>query len=1011
MKLKFSLLAFSSLAALLPLKAADPQNIDLWNGDITAPVEHLYEGINLIQYSLQENVDITGIDQDAFTLGRRGNTSPGLMFTGTDQKYDLSFQNNAGHIILFNDASNSSRGYFAFAQMGNLSFKGNGFDIATDSDRYVKSGNVLLSFTSYTRYPSGLSLYFFGIDSLSVTENKAAFAYAEDSIQFRGTGGLTFTNNQNHISKEKQSGLKYIAESASMFARRSFSMENTGKVEFRDNESNLGYGVIVSRDIAFIGNKGGVLFENNKSGVLPEGDSGHYNYSKDMGGALVFTGEKVENYSPSLGSGILLATQGDIIFRNNRENYANHGGNLNAILLGGIAYSAPEYSSTIKALNLYAEDGREIVFYDPIRPEDIYIQYGRSAIDPYYVWQDISYNFNQQASEQVSAETEDWRILNYYLTLNPPEQGKPFPSFKFGGTIRFSGEVADEVIVQDIAGGETEESWQDRLYASKYVNICGTITLHAGRLVVEHGIVFGDTEIDKHKGDFLAKSESTLEITTGSNFHIRNFKAEENVVFRNGDDVRLFSQSVDLSQGLIFDFQPWLHTHRSGITIDADSLNLGGGIVVCDTNNGQKLLDFYANPIWAKEQQYMILAPANAETAAGTTGDFSGIISDAFKQDVVDNPYEYRGIWKVQWKDTDGDGLAECYAVWMPTAGPEQPEPGPGPDPKPDPTPEPQPELHPELVGDGTMNSLWSTTSNMAALSDSALGRIGPDRYKLEKCANYWATGLGDFDMHRSVSGRDGYDYNGFGYAVGADTRICPNNWLLGAAFGNLYGKNKSRNFASEIKQTSYIGQIYGGYLKEMDARNLLNFTGSLSYGITSNKQTSYYSDGLRSRGKWDNTAWRATLKAEWFHALDNNWTLSPFLGLEYDDARSDSFTEAGDRARTFGKGSLKNLALPIGVALSKELSYNNGMKWLHRLAASYVPDVYRKNPEATAFRPDYGLSWQAHGVQPDRNAARLEYDTTWIINSTWSLFAGYSVEGRKNAVYQNANIGASITF
>lgn len=86
-------------------------------------------------------------------------------------------------------------------------------------------------------------------------------------------------------------------------------------------------------------------------------------------------------------------------------------------------------------------------------------------------------------------------------------------------------------------------------------------------------------------------------------------------------------------------------------------------------------------------------------------------------------------------------------------------------------------------------------------------------------------------------------------------------------------------------------------------------------------------------------------------------------------------------------------------------------MKWSNYLAVSYIPDVYRKNPEAVALLTSQDYSWTVRGIKPLRNAVRLEYGTRLQLNPSWALFAGYSMEGRKNSVYHNANAGFSVSF
>lgn len=86
-------------------------------------------------------------------------------------------------------------------------------------------------------------------------------------------------------------------------------------------------------------------------------------------------------------------------------------------------------------------------------------------------------------------------------------------------------------------------------------------------------------------------------------------------------------------------------------------------------------------------------------------------------------------------------------------------------------------------------------------------------------------------------------------------------------------------------------------------------------------------------------------------------------------------------------------------------------MIWINSATVSYIPDVYRKNPEATATRLSNGFNWTARGVQAARNAARLDLNTRLVFNRNWSAFAGYSLEGRSKSLFHGVNLGASYSF
>lgn len=580
---------------------------------------------------------------------------------------------------------------------------------------------------------------------------------------------------------------------------------------------------------------------------------------------------------------------------------------------------------------------------------------------------------------------------NVELSFNRP--GTPdSPSYE--GAIMFRGDT-------DLA----EYASPDDLIS--YTSSKVSMHQYGGEVAIMDGAVVGANVQNHDELEIGAQryvmDKGLLEMTTNGHLMASRMQfgngeqANASCTFRNGTGARMTANSITINNGLTFDFVPFIDSHDSGTILETATLSLGGNLHIADKSTGY--LEFYLNSRWAENQRYLVFHLSD-EALAGKSGDFGGILSNLAESNKVPDTYGHKGTWTMEW---DGNDL---FAVWKADLTPEPPvDPG-----QPDP-PTPQPQINPELAGNIVINSLWSTVSNMEALSGTAFSQIGISRFKLGKDVNFWGSALGDFKNHRSQGRIDGYNYNGFGYSVGTDLLFKESNLVGGVAFGNLFGKNKSRDYNAKIDQTTYIGMFYARWMKEINKENLLNLDGSLSLGTTANKMKTYYSDGMYGCGKWDNDAVRLTLKFSWNHALNQTWTLTPFIGLEYDDASQLEFTESGSRVRNFQKSTLRNLALPAGIAISSQQNCFGSMKWSNSWAVSYIPDVYRKNPASKATLYSQNYTWMARGINPARNAVGAAYDTRLQFNEAWAMFAGYSLEARKNSVYHNANIGFSYSF
>lgn len=684
-----------------------------------------------------------------------------------------------------------------------------------------------------------------------------------------------------------------------------------------------------------IGSGGAIYITSSRYSNITVRDGATFtgNYAWTKGGAILMQG----SYAGS--SSQFLALTRDVLFSGNMTggtftrhsdgSFSVENGIANAIHMGGD-----------QSIQLAASEGRQIRFNDPV------------------------------TSSALSSSRENIAFsINQYMDGDNPRTT--------GGTVIFSGELY-----------QGEDS---HLVASRYNDFKGQTTLYGGTLVLEHNVVFGNSDLREDTS--MTLENGTLEITGGSTVNAASFTVSHaDIVLRPGSSAFINARDVDISHGFIFDMQkqlPWASSPQSsrGISISAaDSFTLGGSVGILD--NGISADYFYADNSWAQKRVFIVLTDSDKTHE----GDFSGPYSLATGSENVDSPYAYTGTWSHQWLDADGDGFSEqLQLVWTPTPGKEDIQ-----------------EILPELAGDMALNSMWSSASNALGMSGAALGSLDALRFLAGPENNYWVKGLGDFLFHATEGGRDGFDYNGGGYAVGADRRVAKNT-ILGLGFGDLYGRLYSRSFVGDIGQQSRIAMLYGGWYKDLGRKDALMVTASAGYGWTANRMNSFHTGGW-SRGKWTNRTLAATLNGKWSRRLSDVLAVDFNLGLEYTDVTQGSFTETGWDARRFEKGHLKNLSLPVGVGLTCR-SELKGREWINSVAVSYLPDVYRENPSAPAQRLLNGYRWEARGTAPDRNAVRVNVNSALQLNARWRAYAGYEFEGRNKAVAHRFNAGVSFAY
>lgn len=525
-----------------------------------------------------------------------------------------------------------------------------------------------------------------------------------------------------------------------------------------------------------------------------------------------------------------------------------------------------------------------------------------------------------------------------------------------------------------IFSGELYQGDDAHLVASRYSNFKGQTTLYGGSLILEHNVVFGNAGLRDDTS--MTLEHGTLEITGGSVINAASFSITNgDAVLLPGTTAFINAKNVDLSRGFVFDMQKQAQeaaspANATGLSISATgSFTLGGSIGIMDT--GTTADYFYADNSWAQQRAFIVLTDANQTH----TDDFSGVHSLATGSGRVDSPYAYTGSWSHQWVDVDGDGFPEqLQLVWTPAEDAAIRD------------------ILPELAGTLAMNSMWSSASNAKNMSRAALGNLDAQRFIAGPENNYWVKGMGDFLNHASEGVRDGFDYHGGGYSVGADRRITSHT-ILGLGFGDLYGRMRGRSFAGDIDQQTRIGMLYGGWHKVLNRKNTLLVTGTAGYGWTDNKMNSFHTGG-QSHGKWTNETLFGTFTGKWSRRVNETVAMEVMLGLEYTDVTQEAFTETGWDARHFEKGRLKNLSVPVGVGLTHR-SELKGREWINSAMVSYVPDVYRRNPSAQAERLLNGYRWEAEGTSPDRNGVRVNVNSALQLNARWRMYAGYEFEGR----------------
>ena len=233
-------------------------------------------------------------------------------------------------------------------------------------------------------------------------------------------------------------------------------------------------------------------------------------------------------------------------------------------------------------------------------------------------------------------------------------------------------------------------------------------------------------------------------------------------------------------------------------------------------------------------------------------------------------------------------------------------------------------------AGNGQTASLGSfdfISSQMAAAASDEGGRAAPPRQQLAAAGNardraagsvgIWGRGYGNFGDNDGDSNAPGFDQQQFGFAIGADVAVAE-GLLLGLAGG------------------------YSDTDLDFDGGNDLDYEGFQVAAYGSFSPGPWYLDGMVSYAWYDNDSRRATIGgtakgdydsevfttyAETGYAFEiEQFTVTPFAGIGYAHADTDSFTESGAGAfdLSVDDADAESLTSTLGVDFSARLK----MSW-----------------------------------------------------------------------------------
>lgn len=326
------------------------------------------------------------------------------------------------------------------------------------------------------------------------------------------------------------------------------------------------------------------------------------------------------------------------------------------------------------------------------------------------------------------------------------------------------------------------------------------------------------------------------------------------------------------------------------------------------------------------------------------------------------------------------------------------------------------------------IDTLWSSTGTLRDFALTARNQLFLPCYNAERAQdakaasgtglcvwqpvhcrrlNVWAAGLGSFI---NMGGASSFRYSGGGYAVGADAPI-GDYWRAGAAFGQSFGDFTAKRTGNKVDQMGLMFALYAGFEKPINEKRSHRASAYFGYGVVDNDARTNLLGAESGSAGWDDDAYTFGLEYAMDFRVKDNWTLSPFVGIEYVYGSQSIFAESfsGGMVRRYDGATMQYWRIPVGATLRHHCAVGQQQYLVSELTLGYVGDVSRRNPHAQLNIE--GRDFRIEGSNPARNALMLKAGTNWLINEHWTVGAQYNLEARSRQTSQSVNGYVRYTF
>jgi outer membrane protein OmpA-like peptidoglycan-associated protein len=263
----------------------------------------------------------------------------------------------------------------------------------------------------------------------------------------------------------------------------------------------------------------------------------------------------------------------------------------------------------------------------------------------------------------------------------------------------------------------------------------------------------------------------------------------------------------------------------------------------------------------------------------------------------------------------------------------------------------------------------------------------------------YYGAGTGSHQAYRFGSNGDiGGGALGLDFATG--------DFVIGAAGGwsedqVKYGLGNSKGHSNSWQVGGYAGFTDGQVNADLQVAYADGSFGATKSIIvaTVNRATAASFDGNLFK----------VVGTVGYNASLADFTVRPFIGIDYDSGNTSSFTETGAGAAdlTVGKINLDKTNLMLGIDLIPALT---GLSPYGRLAYLYDADNKARNISAF-FDGNPATAFTVSGVRPDQSEFDIDAGLAYAASDDMSFYVGYQGTYRSDVNRNGVSAGLTIRF